>query len=343
MENIKCKYCDTTIEGSTKQLKIRNLIQHLTKNHNEKYIDYIININYDGKRPFCNCGCNNLTDFNRGKFYKYYKDHKNNVIGKYKNPKKIKNNDDVVNSIEKKLQTVSLTIEDIKNFYNDFINYKISLTDIEKISSIDKRTIKSYWKILNFINNNEDFNRVIKKHQYTWIDKNNKRGGKKLVDENILLEIKIFIENNRNKFTIKEIKNKFDLFNYTELVLYKRLCELFGKEYINELLKSGNSSKSEIEYFNILKYFYGNEIKKQFRLENKIYDYILLDKILIEFDGDYWHSLPKNKYNDNLKNDIAIKNGYYLIRIKENESNNIEILNKINETYEKIKINKYNK
>lgn len=340
MNDTQCKYCNKIINGSTIQLKIRNLRKHLIDVHNEEYIDYIINIKYNGKRPKCECGCNKFTNFNKGKFYKYYKDHKNKVIGKYKCLKKIKTYDKIILDIQRKLQTVNLTIDDIKNYYTDFIDFKSSLKDIEKLSSLDKRTIKSYWKILNLINNIDDFNRVVKKHQFIWADKNNKKGGRILINENILLDIKIFMENNKNKFTIKEIKNKFNISDYTDLVVYKRLCETFNKEYINQLLKSGNSSKPEIEYFNILKYFYGDSIKKQFRLENKIYDYILLDKILIEFDGNYWHSLPRIKKNDKIKDNIAIKNGYYLIRIKENESNNIEILNKINKLYEKIKINR---
>jgi very-short-patch-repair endonuclease len=94
-------------------------------------------------------------------------------------------------------------------------------------------------------------------------------------------------------------------------------------------LKSGLSSKTEMEYFTILKYFFGSDIKKGFKLKNKFYDFILLDKILIEFDGDYWHGLLKNKLNDMEKDRIALDEGYILYRVKESESKDIEHINKL--------------
>ncbi len=68
---------------------------------------------------------------------------------------------------------------------------------------------------------------------------------------------------------------------------------------------------------------------KQYELENKFYDFYIPDKnVLIEADGDFWHkqNLEECKYdfqiegyyNDLLKNQIAEKNGYKLIRIREN-------------------------
>ena len=70
--------------------------------------------------------------------------------------------------------------------------------------------------------------------------------------------------------------------------------------------------------------------KEEYVLENKSYDFRVYDKILVEVDGDYWHSNPDkytklnntqqiNKINDKIKNLIAIKNGFILLRIWESE------------------------
>ena len=54
--------------------------------------------------------------------------------------------------------------------------------------------------------------------------------------------------------------------------------------------------------------------KNQYRY----YDF-KLSNILIECDGDYWHSLPHNIINDKYKDELAKKSGYLLLRFKETE------------------------
>jgi hypothetical protein len=66
-----------------------------------------------------------------------------------------------------------------------------------------------------------------------------------------------------------------------------------------------------------------------YKLKNKFFDFKLGDNILIEYDGDYWHSKPCHIENDKIKTKLAIENNYILIRIKDSESKNLEILNKI--------------
>jgi len=68
---------------------------------------------------------------------------------------------------------------------------------------------------------------------------------------------------------------------------------------------------------------------------NRFYDFYLKDyNLLIEADGDYWHSNPllfkilneaqqKNKLNDEFKNELAKKNGYNLVRFWEIDINKI--------------------
>lgn len=78
---------------------------------------------------------------------------------------------------------------------------------------------------------------------------------------------------------------------------------------------------------------------KQFRLENKLFDFKISDKFLVEVDGDFFHANP-NKWptgpihsiqintvkNDKQKNEIATNNGYTLIRVWEEEFNDLDTL-----------------
>lgn len=142
------------------------------------------------------------------------------------------------------------------------------------------------------------------------------------------MNVYLFLSNNKNKYTLKEVIDKFEL-DVTELVLFKRLKEEFEEEKIKELLKFGLSSKPEIEFYNILRFYFNKDVKKSFKLEGKFYDYIINNTLLVEFDGEYWHSLLKNKINDKSKDEIALKNNYKIFRVKEKEAKDINILLKI--------------
>ena len=73
-------------------------------------------------------------------------------------------------------------------------------------------------------------------------------------------------------------------------------------------------------------------IKRSFILDIAFPDY----KLAIELDGNYWHSLKKNRRRDHMKDKILEKEGWTLIRISENSikqdvSECVDsILNKIN-------------
>jgi very-short-patch-repair endonuclease len=89
----------------------------------------------------------------------------------------------------------------------------------------------------------------------------------------------------------------------------------------------------------------GIKVKSQHQIGYKFYDFIIdSTKVLIEFDGSYWHCDPslfpngpidkhqrQNVKNDEYKNKLAASNGYTLIRVWENEfkENPKEVANKI--------------
>ena len=50
---------------------------------------------------------------------------------------------------------------------------------------------------------------------------------------------------------------------------------------------------------------------------------------MIEFDGDYWHSLPKNIINDRIKDIVYSNRGFKILRIQEGKyyQNKDDIIN----------------
>ena len=80
-------------------------------------------------------------------------------------------------------------------------------------------------------------------------------------------------------------------------------------------------SKGEKRIFSFLKENNFN-VQQQKCIERKMFDLFIPElNMLIEYDGDYWHSKPDRIENDKLKNNIAIRNNFRLIRIKEKNEN----------------------
>ena len=333
-----CKI-DNVIISSDSERAIHKLSTYLRKKHNMTLREYVLKYYYNNINPVCECGCGEKTKFHKGKFFKYVGNHKNKIKPTNDILLKQKKNRALKNTLNLRLKRLGYSADDLINIYNEFINFKINFTDIEKKYAIDKRTIRKYWYELKLIENKELFNRICKKHQNYW--SSIKVDRKIKIDDDILLNVYKFLRKHPNRHTLKEIKNMYNL-NQSSLVLYKRLVDVFDKEEIDKHLKLGISSKPEIEFFNILRFYYGEDIQKNFVLNRKQYDYILLNKILIEYDGDYWHSMPNKIMVDKEKDILAKKNGYIIIRVKDSESKNVEVLHKINKIYLKVKKNEIN-
>lgn len=329
----ECKIDGFVIECD-KGFATSKLRRYVENTHNIKFEEYVLKYYYNNEKPKCLCGCGKNTLYHKGKFLKYYGNHYNEM-GEHPERRGLKEIRKY-NLLENKLKRLGYSVNELKVIYNDFINFKINFTDIEKKYSLDKRTIKKYWRELNFIENEDSFRRITKRHQNYWLNKNGKHGGKKYIDDDILMNIYQYLKEHKNKLTIKEVKRKFDI-PETSLVIYKRLCEVFGKKDVDEIIKIGVSSKPEMDYFNILKYYFGDDISKNFMIGRKQYDYILCNKILIEFDGDYWHSLLKKIEGDKIKDKLAIDNNFIIYRVKESESKDLTHLNKLMELYNKYK------
>lgn len=66
----------------------------------------------------------------------------------------------------------------------------------------------------------------------------------------------------------------------------------------------------------------GIKYKLQFQIRKNWHRYDFLiegTKVIVEMDGDFWHSLPEHVQRDKKYDDIAKKYGYNVVRIKESE------------------------
>lgn len=156
---------------------------------------------------------------------------------------------------------------------------------------------------------------------------------------------------NTKQYYVEKYGEELGLIKYNELCVNRgrhskleffvdKFGEEEGKKKYNELIKlkvnyfPNFSSNVELEFnqsiFNLLsdsikKHFYGSPITKPYYLnvDKNIYGLtcivpdIKIKNIIIEFDGDYWHSLPNVIQRDELKNKIYNDHSFYLIRIKE--------------------------
>jgi very-short-patch-repair endonuclease len=137
------------------------------------------------------------------------------------------------------------------------------------------------------------------------------------------------------------------------IVTFDDILSLLGfkvdKNYLSWFLKENLSlheikkikfikqSQLEINFLNVLKFYFGQSIVGSFEIDGKIFDYKLGRSILIELDGDYWHSKEEVVKNDLIKNKIAKEKGYILIRVSDKEVKKIEFINKIKKIYDENK------
>ncbi len=85
--------------------------------------------------------------------------------------------------------------------------------------------------------------------------------------------------------------------------------------------KSYRTSRLSTHILNEIEKQLGIKIEREFWIDGKSFDG-RWKKMLIEIDGVYWHSLPRVKENDELKNQIAEKYGFRLHRIQTNKNLN---------------------
>jgi len=330
-----CLECGQVFNKDTESKNFLSFSNHLKKRHNilneEYYRKYYLK---DGE-SICGCGCGNKTRFHKGKYLKYFSDHKNHLLQSEETLFKIKKAKEIQNKISNLLEKNNITFDMLKETYDKFINLEKPISVLSKELSIDFRTLKDYWLKAGLIENKEIFKRVCLKSKTKWLNK-------PLVPDNNIIKIlsdKIFL--------IKELlnENKKVTFNQIISLVGVNINKNYLGWYLRENLTSSElkkvmfikHSQIEIDFLNVLKFYFGNSVSGSFELSGKIFDYKLGKSILIELDGEYWHSSDDAKNNDKIKNEIAKSNGFVLIRVNDKHVKSLDFLNNLKNTYDKFK------
>ena len=330
-----CLECEEVFNKDTKSKNFLSFCNHLKKRHNISNEEYYRKHYLKDGESICACGCGNKTKFHKGKYLKYYSNHKNFVKQTNETLSKIKKSKEKYNNVTNLLEKSGITIDDLINSYNRFINLEKPISVLAKDLTIDFRTLKNYWLKSGLIENKEIFKRICLKSKTKWLHK-------PIVPDNEIIKIlsgKIFL--------IKEHLHK------NKKVTLNQLISLIGvninKNYLGWYLKENLTSSElkkikfikhsqiEIDFLNVLKFYFGKSVMGSFELDGKIFDYKLGKNILIELDGEYWHSSDEAKTNDKIKNEIAKSNSFVLIRVSDKHVKSLDFLNNLKKTYDKFK------
>ena len=177
----------------------KKLISHLKNQYNMSYQEYILKVDYNGKIPDCACGCGEKTKYYKGIYRKYHLDHKNKMSPSLETLEKIKIKTKYNNAVEIRIKKTGISKEVFLELYEKYIGFAIDADYIKKTTALDFRTVKKYWFDLKFVENKEIFRRITKRHQIIWSNKNDKSGGKKHIDDNLLLDLFFYLKNNKLK------------------------------------------------------------------------------------------------------------------------------------------------
>lgn len=331
----KCKICDEFFNEDTENKNYKKFCNHISNKHNSSNEEYYLKYYLNNEPIYCACGCGNKTKYHKGKFFKYFSNHKNNVKQSETVLNKIKKTKEVNNNIINLLNKTHLTVEQIIESYNKFIRLEKPISLLSKELFVDFRTLKSYWLKLGLINNKEIFKRICLQSKTKWMVNPIKP------NDNILMILK------ENLYLIKkELEGKEKLtFNEINSILgvdiNKNYLSFFLKENLSSSeirkVKFFKNSQIEMDFLNVLKFYFDKSVEHGFDLEGKNFDYRLGKRILIELDGEYWHSKEDVKNNDIIKDKIAKENNYVLIRVNEKYVKTLEFINKIKQIYSDVK------
>lgn len=331
MSNIlTCKHCN-------KPFDIKQMGRHLLKIHKQSYKDYVKN-NLEEFKPLgwklC-VGC--------GDCFKGYSQKCGKCFTKNHNIKKDQNIICKFCNLPFHSKIISQHLKQIHNI--EFLDYvKENLSDFEKFGwcrciicgTISVSRSKSH-------NQSACSTKCLSELRKSWVGENSVRFGAILSNETKQKISKANtgkegLKGELNPACRKDVREKISKAN-KEYYSIPENNPMFGKTHTPEAIKKIFAYR----HMNKLEEKVANELKRngidyifQFPIEDekvcKFYDFKIKDRpIIIEVDGDFWHGNPetnhhyykmeKIKENDLLKEEMAKKRGYSIVRLWERDIN----------------------
>lgn len=259
-----------------------NLRKHMCRTHGIKSEDFFVIYYLNGIKPTCKCGCKETTKFNGHGFSEYKIGHISRIKNNWGHNEKAINN----SSETRRNQFKSGE----RHVWNDGLtketDYRVANQGIASTKENNPERAIKISNSLKGVTKSEEHNRKNTKHwKEYWSDQKHR-------DEQRLRRTMYMKTSQRN--TPSKLETSF---------------------------------KSVLTKLNI-------DFECQFDIEGLNYDFHILNtNVLIEVDGDFWHSNPlyykepiyevqkHNFKHDLIKNDIAIRNNYTLLRFWETDIN----------------------
>lgn len=324
MFKYRCEICGKEFEHKHDSYAIRAIVQHVGKEHGLSKEEYTIQYVRGGNVPLCACGCGHPVEIAKGwdKWHKYYKDHKNTTspsqesIDKTLKTKQEKLKDPSYDSIPPNILEEALT---------RYRKHELTLKEIEASYGYDHRTFQRLWKLRGYSTREEllTLATVSKGTSGTRRGESLRKLNKDFYDD-----IRDFILNNSGKYTINDINIHFGNKVQNE-TLSRNLRDLYGDSLFEHVV-FGIKSLEELKYLEILRFFLGPiNVKLGYKIKDRIYDSLIVSKILFEYDGSYYHSGKDRRATDRLKDKLAKESGYYIIRVSDKQSKQLRTLIKI--------------
>jgi hypothetical protein len=335
LEKCVCLECNQSFDKETDNKNFLSFSNHLKILHNMTNEEYYTKYFLKDNEGICACGCGNKTKYHKGKYLKYFSNHKNFVVQSNDVLLKIKKSKEKYDKLDFLLEKTGITYDELKKTYDDFIKLDKPISVLSKNLSIDFRTLKSYWFKAGLVKNKEIFKRICLKSKTKWLNK-------PITPNNNVIECL-----NNALPIIKELLKENDKVTFNQIITVVGLD--INKNYLGWFLKENltfdelkkvkfvKHSQIEIDFYNVLKFYFGKSVSSSFELDGKVFDYKLGGKILIELDGEFWHSSDEAKINDTLKNKIAKLNNFILIRVSDKHVKSLNFINKLKKIYDETK------
>jgi very-short-patch-repair endonuclease len=179
-----------------------------------------------------------------------------------------------------------------------------------------------------------------KNQKFFIIEKYEKIG---LTKEKISDLLEHYSKNSKFGYGVADLKKDcgIDVRTLKKLAVYH---EIKSKKEIKDIFFIGKYEKvisaPELKLFQMCINEFGKDnVKSQFPLCGRVFDILVGDKLLVEYDGYYFHQEKSDGRTDRIKDKIAMNNGFHLLRIKEDRFRKVDFekaIQQIKESYEKI-------